>query len=683
MRLVAACAAVMIAALLAAATPSSLRAQISPGPLARAHRDLEGARNCTACHSPRREPMPTLCLACHKEIAQLLKENKGYHARVVGSEQQECQKCHPDHAGVDFKLISWPGGAQARFDHQLAGWSLEGKHADTRCEDCHATKFRKAPEALLSKRQAGAGWVGLETTCASCHRDDDQHRGSLGLQCDKCHDSGDWKRAPRFDHAATSYPLTGRHADVTCDKCHLSPRLPLRRDASGAPVPVYRPVPNKSCADCHEDPHRGRLSSRCSECHNTRGFREVDQREFNHGLTRYPLRGKHTTVACAQCHGNSMAKKDPPFATCAGCHADPHDGKATRAAKSTDCASCHRVEGFSPSTYTTTDHRSAPFVLDGKHLQVACASCHTPIAASSAAGGRARVARIRMPYQHCANCHEDAHGGQLAARADRGACESCHAVAGWAPSTFTAIAHDSLGFPLTGRHAAVACAACHAASATGLPNLRASMSLGTAKVKLALGKMECAGCHVDAHDGRYARGGAKPVDGGCRACHGMTGFRPSTVDIAMHARFTFALEGAHRAVPCVGCHEELKATPATSTLLSAASGVTRFPTRTTVTRATTCASCHEHESPHGTQFASRKDKGACESCHTVDAFVPAARFDHDRDATFPLAGAHANVACDKCHKTATAPDGARRVVYRPLSARCESCHKGTPAGGLQ
>jgi hypothetical protein len=86
-----------------------------------------------------------------------------------------------------------------------------------------------------------------------------------------------------------------------------------------------------------------------------------------------------------------------------------------------------------------------------------------------------------------------------------------------------------------------------------------------------------------------------------------------------------------------------------------------------------CADCHARENPHGDQFAHRADRGACEGCHDVASFAPARRFDHDRDAAFALAGAHARVRCSQCHVPAAGSDP-RRLTYRPLSAKCESCH---------
>ena len=85
----------------------------------------------------------------------------------------------------------------------------------------------------------------------------------------------------------------------------------------------------------------------------------------------------------------------------------------------------------------------------------------------------------------------------------------------------------------------------------------------------------------------------------------------------------------------------------------------------------TCRDCHEN--PHGKQFASRKDGGACESCHGVDSFKPASRFDHARVKTFTLEGAHARVACVKCHPTVTT-EGKKMTLFRPVSSECVSCH---------
>jgi hypothetical protein len=164
---------------------------------------------------------------------------------------------------------------------------------------------------------------------------------------------------------------------------------------------------------------------------------------------------------------------------------------------------------------------------------------------------------------------------------------------------------------------------------------------------------------VDPHDKRYPD---------CTECHTDSGFRPTTMDLAAHAKRGFALEGAHRAQPCVACHEGM-ARPGSGPALVAA--VTRPATLTFASGKTRCAACHEDR--HAGQFASRAAAG-CDACHVQDAFVPAARFDHNRDAAFPLDGRHAAVPCLRCHPVASDAGGRSWRKYRGVSTKCESCH---------
>ena len=544
--------------------------------------------------------MTALCLACHKEIAWLVQHGRGLHA---GVREQRCASCHPDHAGRDFALISWPDRAPERFDHDRARWPLDGSHAKAKCVDCHKAALRLSRAAKLSPRRGPDwGWVGLERECVSCH----------------------------------------------------------------------------------EDVHRGRLGTACADCHVTTRFTTINRAKFDHDRTRYPLRGRHAAVACDKCHDFSAGKvvRNPPFASCTDCHRDSHAGTATLAGRIVDCASCHIVDDWRPSTYTVAQHEGAAFALSGKHRQVRCSACHTPVAALAPVPVRAgatpptatTVGKIRMPFTKCTSCHADVHGGQLASRLGNGACEECHRDAGWKPSVFSTAAHARLRLALEGRHSDIPCASCHSVTRTGLPPVSAPASRGTAKFLFAVPEIECASCHVDPHAGRFAAGSGMPVNGGCRACHDAKAFRPSTVDVSRHAAFKFPLEGAHRAPPCVACHTRLNTSLRGAFLVRAPS---RPPTLVlTAEKGTACQSCHE--TPHGSQFAARKNGGRCESCHGTEAFAPATRFDHERDATFSLKGAHAKLACVSCH---TVPAGSKQVVYRPLSSKCESCHAAKTAGG--
>ncbi len=527
------------------------------------------------------------------------------------------------------------------------------------------------PAASLAPHPGDGGWTGLERDCVACHTD--PHDGALSRRCTACHDAARWEEPVRFDHARTDYPLTGRHERVACNDCHLPAGRAARRNAEGEPVPVYRPLPHTTCADCHRDPHQARLGADCASCHQTTSFTAIRRSGFDHERTRYPLRGRHTAVRCEGCHDpSSPAPYTPAFARCADCHADAHAGTATLGGRAADCAACHSVAGFSPASFAVARHDTTRYPLEGRHRSVACAACHVTVAGTAGATlGAARVA-LRPAYAACTDCHGDDHAGQLRDRPAGGRCDECHTPGGWTPVSFGARQHADLVLPLVGAHAEVACAACHAAERAGLGPLDPAR-LGRARVAFALPETACADCHRDPHDGRFTASGARPVAGGCEACHDAAGFRPAAFDPESHAPFGFALEGAHGAVPCAACHEDLgagrpQAQRPGATLLRSTARLPHLPL-SVMKRA--CADCHAN--PHEAQFAEPVERG-CDACHTAAGFAPAGRFDHDRDSRFRLTGAHERVACSACHRPAP---GNGAVRYRPLDVRCESCHGGT------
>ena len=217
--------------------------QVSPGPLAEAHRDLDAQTQCFKCHA-RGGGMTARCLDCHTEIAALRGARRGLHGREARA--QECASCHPDHAGRDFALVRWEEGSADAFDHHRAGWPLAGKHAQLPCRECHQPRDQRMPMvALIKKKNAGQSWLALETACLSCHSD--PHKGGFGTDCSSCHDVRDWHRIDpqKFNHDLTRYPLSGKHAAVACEKCHD----PV--SAGGKQPPVA------SCGSCHQDAHHG------------------------------------------------------------------------------------------------------------------------------------------------------------------------------------------------------------------------------------------------------------------------------------------------------------------------------------------------------------------------------------------------------------------------------------------
>ena len=613
------------------------------------------------------------CLACHEEIGWQVQRDLGLHGR---EKLEDCARCHPDHAGVDFELIAWEEGSPQQFRHDRTGWPLQGKHLTLECRQCHKPELQKSAVAgLLERENAARSWLGLERECVSCHVD--YHQGSLESDCTACHMATGWKPASRFDHARSTFPVTDKHADVSCDKCHLIPGKIFQAGDAGTELPRYRPLRHEDCSDCHRDPHQGRLGATCAGCHVATGFKGVSAQAFDHSRTRFPLSGGHRSVDCAKCHDPERAwGKRPPFSTCESCHADPHAGRATLAGRRVDCAVCHDDRNFRPSTYSVTDHESSPYPLKGKHAAVKCEGCHpkNPSDVPAVELGRAAVL-IRRDHEKCRDCHDDSHAGQLAGTRDGQECESCHDVRGFKPSTYTVARHAGTKLPLEGRHSEAECRDCHGEIRKNLPPLPDVRTLGEARVALTLIDAQCVSCHHDPHAGRFSAGGERPKENDCLSCHDSTRFRPSTLDVEGHGSFAWRLEGAHRTVPCFLCHDELKLPAPTIRLLKVEGSPRSLSFEADHLR---CASCHDDA--HDAQFASRTDGGACEGCHGESAFRPATRFDHDRDSTFSLAGAHRDVDCARCHKTLLDATGAPRVLYRPVPQRCRDCHRSSVGG---
>ena len=66
-------------------------AQISPGELTEAHKELEGLSNCTKCHELGEQVIESKCLECHSEIKSLISQGKGYHSSSE-VKKEECVK---------------------------------------------------------------------------------------------------------------------------------------------------------------------------------------------------------------------------------------------------------------------------------------------------------------------------------------------------------------------------------------------------------------------------------------------------------------------------------------------------------------------------------------------------------------------------------------------------------------
>lgn len=411
---------------------------VMPGELIEGHAKLE--KNCSNCHkSFAKAAQSRLCLDCHKEIATDISRKVGAHGRRTDVGKQECSHCHEDHKGRKVDVI---GLDPQTFNHALTDFLLDGAHKTAACLGCHAAgkKHRNAP-----------------TECVSCHKKDEPHQARLGDKCQACHETSAWLPAKPFDHARTAFPLEIAHKKVLCTACHTDEQ--------------WKGL-GKACSNCHmiEDAHGGRYGSKCESCHQPEKWKIV---KFDHDkATKFPLKGEHRKVLCDTCHTGNLYQ-DKLATPCVSCHKkdDAHKGQL-----GTGCAACHNETSWRQKV--TFDHDLSRFPLIGLHAAVTCEACHTSQA-------------FKATPMACNICHKDAHHeGRMGATCDR-----CHNPNGWQLWRFDH-AKDT-HFPLTGKHAAVACHSCHTATNVAKPSL----------------PTDCFSCHSgdDAHRGSFGRA--------CETCH--------------------------------------------------------------------------------------------------------------------------------------------------------------------
>jgi len=187
---------------------------------------------CVACHpsgksrSGKKTKLKTNCYSCHK-LDDLHKGQQG----------KKCNECHSE-LGWDKKV---------RFNHDVTSFPLLGQHAIIPCDECHlSSAFKDA-----SKQ------------CVACHKEDDEHKKTLGSECHHCHNPNGWQLW-RFNHdLQTNFKLEFSHKNLQCKACH--------KKTMGKKVKQ-----SSTCAACHtqDDVHGGNFGNRCEQCHTSNKFEE-------------------------------------------------------------------------------------------------------------------------------------------------------------------------------------------------------------------------------------------------------------------------------------------------------------------------------------------------------------------------------------------------------------------------
>ena len=663
---------------------------ISPGELGSFHSELDGLSNCTKCHT-KGEGLPNAnctVAGCHAGVAAAQAIKKGLHGGVA---DQPCVKCHKDHKGRGYRGTE---GDIKKFDHATTGYKLAGKHAPVACAKCHTAKTKKGlvsyagldtacfschkkddiHKGTLKEKCENChttnGWKGKDVTfdhdkayklegkhikveckkchavkgifqvenkeqCITCHKKDDKHKGGLGPKCESCHVPATWKEI-RFDHKQTKYPLTGKHVQAPCEKCHVE-------RAKG----VFKIGKYDTCdaPGCHDKGKFGNVhgkqfaGKKCDECHTTQDFKPATFKHEDPAYTGYKLKGKHAKLECEKCHRPDQVTKAAlfkpiPSDRCdnAGCHDIKERGNIHGPQfKGQLCDSCHHEENWKPSLF---DHSAAAYKgykLKGKHAKLECEKCHRPDQVTKAALFKP------IPSDRCDNagCHDiksrgNIHGSQFKGQL----CDSCHHEENWKPSLFDHNAAAYKGYRLEGKHAAQKCEKCH----------RPDPLTQTVLFKpMAADRCDNAGCHDIKERGNIH--GPQFKDAKCEQCHTPKEWKPSLFDHNAAAYKGYKLEGKHANTKCDKCHK------------INGGGIQTFRG----IDAKSCSSAYCHKDPHAGQF---RDK-ACEQCHTPKDWKEL-NFNHNTQARFPLEGKHIAAKCDKCHEG---------KVWKPVKSECLDCHR--------
>jgi hypothetical protein len=314
-------------------------------------------------------------------------------------------------------------------------------------------------------------------------------------------------------------PMSKGHSDLTafpvdCNKCHEAgygvpddkclachTHQPLRaRIRAGKGFHAAPEVKKQACKDCHAE-HKEEPPGSGKGQKTTVDWRPFGgQRNFDHGLTGWPLEGTHRFQKCEKCHDQKYPKTKLTTylgerAECTTCHFgtkekpgvgshNPH--KFTDVAL-TDCKLCHTFSNFQVANLAATrfDHDKTDYPLEGEHKRNKCVACHEK---------NIETFEVKdVDFSDCKGCHEDSHKSVISAKRK---CSACHLQT----TKFRKTRFDhgkETQFPLRGKHAQNRCKDCHK---IGSPPQAPAMACVTCHEDIhkgRFGKETCEGCHVD------------------------------------------------------------------------------------------------------------------------------------------------------------------------------------------
>lgn len=526
--------------------------------------------------------------------------------------------------------------------------------AESKCLGCH--------KSIQAAVEAKKGFHGLtKEACISCHTD---HKGR-----DQDTTAIDEKA---FDHSRTGYKLLGKHAELACAKCHTEKRAAASKVTRSGDLHYLGA--KASCVACHrkDDVHHfeGDLAAvDCNQCHGQASWKK--DVKFDHGTdTDFPLKGKHASLRCAECHKQPGTAPDDPKtwkwsglqSECLACHRDYHHFGALKSPKLGDlnrCQTCHGETSWTEThAFNHTVHTRFP--VEGKHVGLQCYACHEPKERKPKlflVPGAPKYHWRELEAKTCQACHDSPHKNDPGSVFKGKKCTQCHVADGWnvIGKNGKGFNHTETRFALTGRHSQISCSSCH------VVGRKEVFRFEHADQKF------CIDCHKSPHGGQFHE---KLATQSCATCHDTVKFA-NRVDFN-HATTAFPLTGKHARVKCEQCHKATEEMFDTKPPRPKAKFL--FPELASAS----CVACHADY--HGGQLGKQ-----CASCHD-DSGWKQVKFDHDRQSRFAIVGKHMDLKCAQCHKAvpgAAVTFGGKKtplVHYKPISPECTTCHKDPHAG---
>lgn len=332
------------------------------------HKEV-GDQNCFACHVATNQKLPTnppkvahlfrfderkdpqLCANCHTTP-----HKKQFREETL---KKSCATCHTT-AGFDKQLA---------FDHDTARFKLPGYHQKIakECNECH----RPSKDIVIGKppRKGRMFMFPGENRgfCENCHAN--EHKNMFqpkfsSRPCTSCHTPDRFRDLKKFDHGQTDFEIKGKHVKVRCEQCHTPTKERFKQGSKDRKGKFRFPeLEAKSCATCHQDPHRGANGPNCAKCHNENGWKSAG--DFHKD---FELVGIHLQTDCKACHETGRVLRGSSQ-ECIVCHAkdDNHNGQLQQ------CGDCH-LQNFWQQTLF--NHNMTRFPLQGAHRVTECRACH-------------------------------------------------------------------------------------------------------------------------------------------------------------------------------------------------------------------------------------------------------------------------------------------------------------------